>query len=166
MSKSTMIYNNEVDLHTLLDSLTDGEHAKATWKFDRHAITAEGPVDKHGPAVLCDLYVRGDSGHINFRLTSVEVDREEEVTVARSDEKAMHELLDSLKEGETVTAAWGTVEGTMSITGKVRTHGLLREVTGYGNCGLRERNGVLHHFLRSVTVRRTVVQRWEREDNE
>ena len=167
MSKSTTIYNNKDDLHTLLDGLTDGEHVKATWAYNHeHTMTIEGPVNIDGGILQCNRPIRWEDGIINPFLTSLEIANDEEVTVTRDNEKALHELLDSLKEGETVTAARGTVEGTMSITGKVRTHGLLREVTGYGNCGLRERNGVLHHFLRSVTVRRTVVQRWEREDNE
>lgn len=166
-----MIYKTEDDLHTLLDGLKDGEHVKATWVYNydhehEHTMTLEGPVNIDDRILQCDRPIRWGDGMINPYLTSVEVARDEEVTVAREDEKAMHELLDSLKEGETVTAEWGTVEGAMRITGKVRAYGPLREVTGYGNCGLRERNGVLHHFLRSVTVRRTVMKRWEREGDE
>ena len=37
------------DLRTLLDSLTNGEHVKATWKRGEVEVTAEGPVHVDGP---------------------------------------------------------------------------------------------------------------------
>ena len=161
-----MSYITETGLHALLDGLIDGEHIKAAWARGAYLTITEGPVVIDGRGVMCGGFIRWGSGDLAPSLVSIEVAREEEVTVTRDDERALHELLDSLKEGETVTADWGTVAGAISITGKVRTHGLLREVTGYGNCGLREWNGVLHRFLRSVTVRRTVVKRWERDGSE
>lgn len=161
-----MICKTEADLHTLLDGLSDGEHIKATWKFDRHVTTSEGPVDMDGRRVRCDLYIRWDDGGINDRLTSIEVAREEEVTVTRDDEEALHALLDSLEDGEVITAKWRNGDGSMTLTGPVQTSGLLREVDGYTYSALRLQDGVLHSALRSITVRRTVVQRWERERNE
>ena len=166
MSKSIMTYKTEADLHTLLDGLTGGEQAKATWKFDRHVITAEGPVDVDGKELRCDLHIRWDNGGINDRLTSLEVTNDEEViTATRDDEKAMHSLLDSLGDGDTVTAEYLDEKRSMIITGTVRTGGAFVEVDGYYTLVLRQHNGLLHHKLRSVTVRRTLVQRWEREDD-
>lgn len=162
-----LIYNTEDDLHTLLNNLTDGEQAKATWKFDRHVITAEGPVDVDGKELRCDLHIRWDNGGINARLASLEVTHDEEVITATSDdENGLHSLLDSLGNGDTVTAEYLDKKGPIALTGTVRTVGAFLEVDGYYTLVLRQHNGLLHHKLRSVTVRRTLVQRWEREDDE
>ena len=162
-----MIHNTETDLHVLLDGLKGGEHAKAKWKFDRHVITAEGPIDMDGRTILCDLHIRWDKGGINDRLISLEVIRGEEVITATcDDEKAIHSLLDSLEDGDTVTAEYLDEKGTMTLEGTVRTGGAFLEVDGYYTLVLRQHNALLHHKLRSVTVRRTVVQRWEREGDE
>ena len=167
MSESIMIYNTEDDLHKLLDGLTDGEQAKAMWKFDRHVITSEGPVDVDGRYVRCNLHIRWESGGINDRLTSLEVIRGEEVITATcDDEKDLHSLLDSLKNGDTVTAEYLYKERSMVITGPVRTDCDFIEVDGYYTLALRQDTGALHKHLHSVTVRRTVVQRWERERDE
>ena len=158
-----MICKTETDLHNLLDGLTDGEHIKATWKAGNVEVTAEGPVSIDGLEVSCWEFVRWDSGKVNSSLASVEVTREVEVTVTRDDEEALHELLDSLEGGETITAEWGNESGSISITGKARADRAFREVYKYQSNILRQYSGVLHHHLRSVTVRRTVVQRWERD---
>ena len=161
-----MICNTETYLHTLLDGLTNGEHIKATWMYDEHTVTAEGPAYIYGQDVRCDREIRWEDGSINRSLTSLEVARDEEVTVTRDDEEALHALIDSLEGGETVTAEWRNSDGSMSITGKAWISGLLREVNGYGNCVLRYHDGVPHQFLHSVTARRPVVQRWERDGDE
>ena len=167
MSESNMVYKTEADLNAILDSLTGGEQAKATWKFDRHVITAEGPVDVDGKDLRCDLQIRWDNGGINDRLTSLEVTNDEEViTATRDDEKAMHSLLDSLGCGDTVSAEYLDEKGPMTLTGTVRSEGVFLEVDGYYTLVLRQHNGLLHHKLRSATVRRIVVQRWEREGDE
>ena len=162
-----MTRNTETDLHTLLDGLAGGEHVKATWRFDRHVITSEGPVDMDGRSVRCDLHIRWENGGINDRLTSLEVIRGEEViTATRDDEEALSALIDSLESGERITAEWRNSDGSMSITGTVRASGPLLEVRGCGYFVLRHYDGFLHSALHSVTVRRAVVQRWEREGNE
>lgn len=166
MSESIMTYKTEADLNALLDGLSGGEHAKATWKFDRHVITAEGPVEMDGPTVRCDLHIRWDNGGINDRLTSLEVTHNEEViTATRNDEKALHALLDSLEDGDMVTAEYLDEKRSMIITGTVRTGGAFIEVDGYYTLVVRQHNGLLHHKLHSVTVRRPVVYRWERDGN-
>lgn len=154
------------DLHDLLDGLTDGEHIKTTWAHGAHLTATEGPVSTKGRHVWCRGVIRWNDGDINPALTSIEVARDEEVTVTRDDEKALHALLDSLEYGDTVTAELRNSEGSIGITGKVRTDGAFLEVYGYDSYVLRRHSGVMTTFLHSVTVRRTVVQRWEREGNE
>ena len=158
-----MTRNTEADLHTLLDSLTDGEHVKATWKAGQVEVTAEGPVYKDDLHCACFHTIRWDDGKIESTLTSVEVIRDGEVTVTRDDEEALRELIDSLEDGEAVTAEWRDKHGSMSVTGTVLTAGPRREVRGCGYSVLRHYDGFLHSALHSVTVRRTVVQRWGRE---
>ena len=166
---NNMTYKTEDDLRTLLDSLKDGEHVKATWVYNydhEHTMTLEGPVSIDDRILQCDRPIRWGDGMINPCLTSVEVSRVEQTTATRDDEKAMHELLDSLKEGDTVTAEFGNGKGSTIITGKVRTDGAFLEVYGYDSRVLRRPRGALYPALLSVTVRRTVVKRWERDGNE
>lgn len=162
-----MIYNTETDMHTMLDGLAPGEHIKATWVYDcEHTMTIEGPVNIDDRILQCDRPIRWEDGMINPYLTSLEVCRVEQVTATCDDEKDMRDLLDSLEEGETITAEFGNDRGSTIMTGKVRTDGAFLEVYGYDTCVLRRHSGMLSAFLRSVTVRRTLVQRWEREGDE
>lgn len=161
-----MIYNTEADLHTLLDSLTDGEHIKATWVYDGHTITVEGPIHKQGRRVGCYRYIRWHDGDINPTLTSIEVTRDEEVTATRDNEKALHALIDSLEDEGTITAEWRDGSGTTTVTGAVRVSGDSCWVLGYLSLTLRWDDRMLLPSLHSVTVRRTVVQRWERGGHE
>ena len=153
------------DLRTLLDSLTNGEHVKATWKRGEVEVTAEGPVHVDGlQHRSCYLVIRSGIGFVSG-LTSIEVTRTEEVTVTRDDEAALHALLDSLTDGQKITAEWRDAKGSIVITGTVENIDLCQEVHGYYSNLLRW-GRVLHRDLHSVTVRRTVVQRWEREKEE
>ena len=175
------------DLRTLLDSLTNGEHVKATWKRGEVEVTAEGPVHVDGlQHRSCYLVIRSGIGFVSgltsievtrteevtvtrddeaAGLTSIEVTRTEEVTVTRDDEAALHALLDSLTDGQKITAEWRDAKGSIVITGTVENIDLCQEVHGYYSNLLRW-GRVLHRDLHSVTVRRTVVQRWEREKEE
>lgn len=169
--ENSMIYKTEAELHALLDGLAPGEHIKATWVYDHeheheHTMTLEGPVNIDGRILQCDRPIRWGDGMINPYLTSIEVYRVEQVTATRDDEKAMRDLLDSLEEGETITAEFGNGRGSTIMTGKVRTDGAFLEVYGYDTCALRRHTGSLQTYLHSVTVRRTVVKRWGREGNE
>lgn len=161
-----MSNNTKNDLHTLLDSLTDGEHVKATWVYDKHTVVVEGPVSANDRGVWCDRFIRWTDGSINRSLASLEVTYDEEVTVTRDDEEALHALLDSLTDGQDVTAEWRNRRGAMITTGHVHASDGALEVRGYGVNVLHWHRTGLHRFLHSVTVRRTVVQRWERDDDE
>ena len=153
------------DLRTLLDSLTNGEHVKATWKRGEVEVTAEGPVHVDGPQHRsCHRVIRLPRFVIG--LTSIEVTRTEEVTVTRDDEAALHALFDSLEDGQKITAEWRDAKGSIVITGTVENTDLCQEVHGYYSNLLRWGGDKLHRDLHSVTVRRTVVQRWEREKEE
>lgn len=55
-----------------------------------------------------------------------EMTRDEEVTVNRDDEKALHALLDSLVDGETVTAEWRDENGATTVTGSAMLSGGFR----------------------------------------
>lgn len=155
------------DLHTLLDSLTEGDHVKATWAQGEYLTTVEGPVRVSGLHYSCVRTIRWSGGEINNILTSFEVTRTEEVTVTRDDEEALHALLDSLAEGQEITAEWRSEDGVMTLTGAVRTIGSLQELHGYTSIGLRwHTDGVLHPDLQYVTVHRPAVQRWERGRDE
>lgn len=158
-----MTRNTEADLHTLLDGLTDGEQIKATWVRGAFLTINEGPVSIGGREVWCRGFIRWIDGSINSALASIEVARDEELTATRDDEKALKALVDSSKDGEVITAEWRNSDGSMTLTGPVQTSGLLREVDGYTYGALRLQDGALHSALHSVAVRRTVVQRWERE---
>ena len=161
-----MICSTETDLHNLLDELTDGEHVKATWTRGAFLTINEGPVSIGGREVWCRGFIRWIDGSINSALASLEVANDEEVTATRDDEKALHALLDSLEDGETITAEWRNRDGSMTLTGPAQASGLHREVDGYHYGALRRHSGTLHPALHSITVRRPVVQRWEREDDE
>jgi hypothetical protein len=151
------------DLPTLLDSLTDGEHVKATWTYGEYVTSSEGPVHIDGDHCSCYGRIRWDDGTIAKTLTAVEVTHTDGTTVTRYDEEALHALLDSLEDGETITAEWCSEDGVMTLTGAVRTIGSLQEVCGYTTIALRwHDNGLLHSDLQYVTVHRPVVQRWER----
>lgn len=155
------------DLHALLDSLTDGEHVKATWTYESRVVTAEGSAYVGaGRFRSCHQALRWNDGKIHGTLTSFEVTRIEEVTATRDDEKALDDLLDSLEEGEIVTAEWHNGKGPMTLTGPVHLSAYFQEVRGYTFETLRWRDSRLHDTLRSVTVMRPVVQRWERADDE
>ena len=67
------------DLHTLLDSLTDGEHIKATWTYREHSYTVEGPVRVDGDYCACFRAIRWNDGTIVESLTAFEVTRTEEI---------------------------------------------------------------------------------------
>lgn len=151
------------DLRTLLDSLTNGEHVKATWKRGEVEVTAEGPVHVDGPQHRsCHQVIRSGIGLV-IGLTSIEVTRTEEVTVTRDDEAALHALFDSLEDGQKITAEWRDAKGSIVITGTVENTDLCQEVHGYHSNLLRWGGDQLHRDLHSVTTHRTVVHRWERE---
>lgn len=154
------------DLNALLDSLTNGEHIKATWKRAEHEIAIEGPVYVDGTYCECHKALRWSDRTIEPSLTSIEVTRTEEVTVTRDDEAALHTLLVSLVGGEKVTAEWRNESGTMILTGTATldAHGLL--VRGAVSFLLRHVDGRPYRTLHSVTVRRTLVKRWERDGDE
>ena len=157
--------NTETSLHELLDGLTDGEHIKATWKVDQVKVTAEGAVVKVEKSLWCDRLIRWEDGVIHPTLTSVEVTRDEEVTATRDDEKALHALLDSLEGGEAITAEWRDEKGTTTLTGSVGVDGAYKVVRGPVPLPLCWSAGI-PRFLHSITVRRPIVQRWEREGDE
>lgn len=154
------------DLHALLDSLAGGEHVKATWQRGSVKIAAEGPVYVDGSHCACSLTIRTASGTINKTLTSIEVTRDEEIAFTRDDEVELHALLDSLEDGEEVTAEWRDENGSITITGMVRSDGCFMFARGPVSFSLRGDDGGLHPSLRSITVRRPVVHRWERGSDE
>ena len=160
---SSMIYYNEADLHTLLDSLKDGDHIKATWVHGAYLTTTEGPVNINGQGVRCNNYLRWDNGTVHPFLISLEIAHDEEVTTTIDDEEEMIALIDSLENGDAVTAEWRNRDGSMSVTGTTQISDIAREVCGPVLFPLRWHDRGLHNLLYSITVRRPVVQRWERE---
>lgn len=154
------------ELHTLLDSLTGGEHVKATWKNGKYTLAAEGPVYIDGTYCECSETLRWGGGAIEETLTSIEVTHTEDVTVTRDDEAALHALLDSLGDCEEVTAEWHNEFGTMVLTAAVMSDRDYMWVNGPVPFRLRCDDGSLEPALRSVTVHRNVVKRWERDGDE
>lgn len=161
-----MTYNTEADLHALLDDLSHGEHVKATWVYNTHRVTVEGLVYKNDLYCSCFHTIRCTDGSIESTLTSLEVTRYEEVTITRDDEDALHELIDSLEEGQAISAEWCSENGTMIVTGAAKSYGVHAWLLGYSYGTLRWRDGTLQSDLRSVTALRPVVQHWEREGDE
>ena len=155
--------NTETVLHELLNSLKDGEYVKATWVVDNHEITIKGPVMKVEDVFLRDRPIRWEDGSINPFLTSLEVVRDEETTATRDNVVALQALVDSLEDGWEVTAELHDENGTMTRTGSVVVDGAYKYVAGDERIPLRWSGGVLHHKLRSITVIRPVVYRWECE---
>ena len=154
------------DLHSLLDSLTGGEHVKATWTIDKCLVASEGPVSVEDRYCECCMTIRWEDGEISSTITSFEVTRTEEVTATRDDEDALHALLDSLTDGQEVTAEWRNENGSMAVTGTAMSDQNYMWVRGPVSFPLRSHDGNLDPALHSVTVRRPIVQRWEREDDE
>ena len=154
--------NTETVLHELLNSLKDGEHVKATWVVDNHEITIKGPVMKIEDVFLRDRPIRWEDGSINPFLTSLEVVRDEEATATRDDVDALNALVESLEDGWEVIIECLDEKGTTTFAGPVVVDGAYKYVLGGERIPLRWSGGVLHHKLRSVTVVRPVVYRWER----
>ena len=166
MKKCTIETTDEQSLHALLDSLTDGEHVKATWKRGEIEVTTEGPVHVGGAYCACFQAIRWNGGTINEYLASFEVTRTEEITVTRDDEAALNALLDSLTDGQEVGAKWRSKAGAMILTGQVVLPAAAagRGVRGLITHPMRWSDGRFHQYLHSVTVRRTIVHRWERKE--
>lgn len=155
------------DPNTLLNSLTDGDNVKATWLRGKHALTVEGPVYIVGE-MYCWGYtaIRWADGEIESTLTSIEVTRDEEVTATRDEEDALNALLDSLKDGQEVTAELRYENWSLIATGPVGSVCAGLRVLGPSGVWLRFASGKLPESLHSVTVRRTITHRWERDGDE
>ena len=157
---------HHTELHTLLDSLTHGQTVTATWGQGDFNITATGPVEIDRKYVGVSKCIRHVSGDINYSVTSVETTVEATTTATRDDPAALLELVESLADGQKVTAEWRSKDGerVTIITGPVR-----RDVTYFDvwdmwdeDHALSER-GDLITTLYSVTTTVARTVRWERE---
>ena len=162
----TMNTIHHTELHALLDSLTHGQTATTTWKDGDFNITVTGPVEIDGTYIGIFYCLRYRSGDINYSLTSVEATVEQTTTATRDDPAALLELVESLADGQKVTAEWRSKDGerVTIITGPVR-----RDVTYFDVWDMWDEDHALSEcgdlittlYSVTTTVARTV--RWERE---
>lgn len=160
---------HHTELHELLDSLTPGQTVVATWEQGDFNITSTGPVEIDRKYVGVYNSIRYAYGDIVPTLTSFEATIEQTTTATRDDPAALLELVESLTDGQKVTAEWRSkdVERATIITGPVLRRGVdypgiyVRGVWGEDNALSAYGDLYVTLHLVTATVARTV--RWERE---
>lgn len=166
---NTTLIHTEDELHALLDSLTLGQIVTATWEIGEYRTTITGPVKFAGTHVFCGRTIRFSSvgigsGGIVPKLTSFEVTVEQPVTVTRDDPAALLALVESLADGQKVSAEWREGAKIVKVTGEVCRSG---NSVFVGDLWYRvntlARGPKLDDSLHSVTTDESQTVRWERD---
>lgn len=163
----TIIHTRD-ELHELLDSLTHGQTVTATWKRGAYSHTSTGPVSINGKYITVYYHIRNVAGCISPDVTSIEATVTQATTVTRDDPDALKALIESLADGQRVTAEWRSEDGerVTIVTGPVSRDFAyecinVRDMWGE-DCTLLGRGG-LRTGLHSVTTTVAKTIRWERE---
>lgn len=161
------IHHTAAELHALLDSLTHGQTVTATWKHGDFLNATTGPACINGKYFTAYYHIRNAAGCISPDITSIEAIVEQPVTVTRDDPAALLALVESLADGQKVTAEWRSKDGehAVAITGTVERDSFyecvsMLDMWGRDYALLR---GDLHVHLHSVTATAVKTIRWERQ---
>lgn len=159
------IHHTEAELHALLDSLTHGQTVTATWKHGAFLNATTGPASINGKYFTAYFHIRNVAGRISPDITSIEAMVEQPVTVTRDDPDALLALVESLADGQKVSAEWREGAKIVKVTGEVGRSG---NSVFVGDLWYRvntlARGPKLDDSLHSVTVTVAKTVRWERQE--
>ena len=168
----TTTIHTEAELHSLLDAVRSGDTITTetlhNYSHSTVRITTTGTAHVSGRYVgVGYTTLRTLDARIVAPITAASVTAREEVTIPRSDEAAMHALLDGLTNSDMLTVEYRDGDKQTICTGP--TDGSIDSVTvrhAVGGVMVRWGERELHPFLHSITATREVTKRWERGEGD